>query len=166
MRAADWSRHSSATSRWGRARSSVADLLQRPGVAVRVAELGHARVRPALRVQAGSELARPGVDRLLVLDVADLDAVGNQFPMGGLEVVDDEIVGPRGARRRVGQPFAELDRAGRAGWGHLDDAEAVARVIVDVDAEAERSVEGERRVDVADRQSDNFDSVIHHMSRT
>jgi hypothetical protein len=101
-----------------------------------------------------------------VPDVADLDAVGNQFLVCGREVVDDEVVGPRRARRRVGQPFAELDRTGRAGWCPLDNAEPVARVVVDVDGEAERSVEGDRRIHVADGRGDNFDFVVHHMSRT
>ena len=70
---------------------------------------------------------------MLVPDVADLDAPGNQFRVGGLDVRYDEIVRARRSRCGVGQPFAELDRAGRPGRGHLNDAETVARVIVDVE---------------------------------
>src|SRR4029453_7517329 len=111
-------------------------LLQCPGVPVRVGEVGQARVRAALRIGSGGELTGPLGDRRLVPDVTDLDAAGNQFPVGGREILDDQVVGPRRPRGRVGQPVAELDRAGRPGRGQLDYAETVARVIVHVEVEA------------------------------
>src|ERR1700742_3024606 len=69
----------------------VADLLDDPGVPVRVGEVGEAGVVAALRIDAGCPTAQPVVDRRFVPDVADLDAAAGEFPVGRFDVGDDEI---------------------------------------------------------------------------
>ena len=72
-----------------------------------------------------------------VLHRADVDAGVAQLRMRGLDVGDDDVRPTDRARLGVGDALADRDRAGRARRGQLDDAEVVARLVVDVDVEAE-----------------------------
>jgi hypothetical protein len=85
-----------------------------------------------------------------------------EFPVGGFDVGDGQVGSAGRAGRGVGDAVADLHRAGRAGRGELRDAEVADRVVVDVEGEAGLpGVEGRGLVDVADRQGDDLELVVH-----
>src|SRR4051812_18663262 len=90
-------------------------FLQRPSVAVRVGELGEAGVVGAARFEARLPGAAPVVERSLVAEVADLDAPAQELVSCGLEVLDDQKETAEGSGSGVGEPYAELHGAARAG---------------------------------------------------
>src|SRR3954468_14998346 len=69
------------------------DLLQQPGVAVRIAEAGEGAVSGAVGRRAADAGAgvEPVAERALVEDLADLDAAGDEVGARGVEVADDQI---------------------------------------------------------------------------
>ena len=134
--------------------SGVVALLERPGVAVGVGEVGEAGVVAALRVQPGAPAAGPRLDRVLVPDGADGDAAGDESRPRAGNIGRDEmqVVHPAGSSRPD-----QLHRSGRSGRGELYDPELGGGVVVDVEGEAGLfGVEGERTVDVADRKRNDF----------
>src|SRR5689334_10201330 len=86
------------------------DLLELPGVAIRVAERRAREVRAAWRVEARG---------LHLLDLTDLDAAIDEIVSGGVDVLDDEDQAVRGARLSHLAALAELDRAPRMGRREL-----------------------------------------------
>src|SRR5215469_3739794 len=95
-------------------------------------------------------------------DAADLDAAPGEFAPGGCDVGDGQVDGAGRSGRRVGEPGADLDRAGRTGWSQLDDPEARRWVVIDVQGEAGLPrVERFGPVDVADRDGDDLNLVSH-----
>src|SRR4029450_2145997 len=112
--------------------SAANDLLDGPAVAVGVGE----EHEPA-----------PGK----VLDLADVDAAVHQLGAGGVDVGDDHLEAADRARRGVGDPGAQGDRAGRTGRRQLDEAELRADAVVVVGVEADLlGVEALGAADVAD----------------
>src|SRR4029453_16440833 len=102
----------------------LGELLQRPAVAVGVAEVGVGHGRLA----GGAH----------VLDLGDLDPALQQLLAGGVDVVDHQVEGLDRARGRVDDADPDADRAGRAGRGELDDPEGLAEAFVEVGGEAAR----------------------------
>src|SRR3954453_84714 len=103
------------------------DLLQQPGVAVRIAEAGEGAVRGAIGGRAADAGAgmEPVAQRALMEDLADVDAAGDEVSARGVDVADDQVHALGRTGRGAGRVRAELDRARRAGRGELDDPEAV-----------------------------------------
>ena len=94
--------------------------------------------------------------------VADLDAAADELGARRLDVGDDQVRAPERARRRVGDPRADRDRARRARRRQLDDPELVAGAVVDVQGEADLvDVERLGAVDVRDgtTTSSSFQSM-------
>src|SRR4051794_9502496 len=89
------------------------DLLQQPAVAVRVAERRVGEVRAPRVVGEARRLRR-------LLDLADVDAAADQVFPGGVDVLDAEEQPVKGPRLHCRQALAEMDRALRVGWRHLD----------------------------------------------
>src|SRR5438067_1947790 len=83
----------------------LGDLLEHPGVAVRVVERGERRVAPAVRIGAGDACPLPRVveDPARVVEgLADVDAPLGELAAGPRDVVDDQVqafgrTGGRGA---------------------------------------------------------------------
>jgi hypothetical protein len=96
-----------------------------------------------------------------VSDVADLDAALEQLVARRSEILDHRVDPADRAGSGVREPHPDLDRARRPRRGQLDDAEVVAGPVVDVEREsALLAVEGERPVDVADRQDQHLDLYV------
>src|SRR5689334_7596419 len=103
-------------------------LLDGPAVAVRVAEEAERVPRPAVAVLP-----------LAVLDVpdgGDVDPAADELGTGGVDVRDTQLEALQRAGLHLGEALPDRDRAGRAGRGQLDDAEALAGGVIDVDDEA------------------------------
>ncbi|HEX3961579.1 MAG TPA: hypothetical protein VHZ03_33965 [Trebonia sp.] len=91
----------------------LGDLLDQPGIAVRIAEGEERPVAGALGVDPG--LAGLGRERRAVPDLAGVDATADKLFMSGLDVRDDQPPEGRAGRGR-GEPRAERDR-GRGARG-------------------------------------------------
>src|SRR5262249_5118348 len=78
---------------------AVAAFLKDPRVAVRVGEIGEARVVAALRIQPGAPSTGPRLERVLVPDLVDGDATGDQFRPLGREVGGHQVKLVHPARR-------------------------------------------------------------------
>src|SRR5215470_12486080 len=72
-------------------RIAVTPFLQHPTIAIRVREVGEARVVPVRGVEPGCETSVPGIDGNLVPDRTDLDPPFEQATPHRLEVGHDEI---------------------------------------------------------------------------
>ena len=72
-------------------RIAVTPFLQHPTIAIRVREVGEARVVPVRGVEPDCETSVPGIDGDLVPDRTDFDPALKQAAPRGLEVGDDEI---------------------------------------------------------------------------
>src|SRR3954447_16393021 len=114
------------------------ELLEQPGVAVRVAERRIDEVRaPWDRFEPW----RPALVRL-----GDVDAPADQLAAGGLDVLDgeDQPVGGSGSGLR--EALADVDRALGARRRELDSPDRVAGAEVGVQAPAEALVEALRPI--------------------
>jgi hypothetical protein len=92
-------------------------------------------------------------------DFASLDATSQQLVARRNGIGDDKLQSFHRPRRHcpLRRQVAEDDRASRPGWGQLHDVhELVASVVIEMEANL-ISVEGDRAVDVADRQNDDFE---------
>src|SRR5262249_46115742 len=145
-----------------RSRRAVTALLQGPGVAVRVTEVGEARVVATLRIQPRAPSAGPGLDRVLVADWAHRDAAGDESCPLGRQLRGD----PTQVAHPVGRVRGDqLYRTRRPGRSELHNPEFGGGMVVDVEDEAgPLRVEGECPVDVRDRQGDDLQRE-HHRSR-
>ena len=94
-------------------------------------------------------------------DLVDLDPAARELCPCGLDVVDDEVQPPRLTGLGVGDPDAEGDRASGSRRRQLDDAEAVAGPMVDVEVEAGLLVERLRAIDVRHRDEHELELVVH-----
>ena len=92
-----------------------------------------------------------------VEDLADLDAMGEQFVAGCFDVGNDQVQALGGAGRCGGDVLAEDDGAGGAGWRELDHAEVVSAGEVGVEAPAEGGVELHGAIDIGDGNDDDFE---------
>src|SRR5215211_888107 len=127
---------------------SIGELLEGPGVAVGVLEVGVGDGRLA----GGAH----------VLDLADLDAALQELGPGGVDVVHHQVEGLDRAGGGVDDADPDADRAGRAGRGQLHDPEAVAEALVEVGVEPDLlGVEGLGPVDVADGDGDQLELHSH-----
>src|SRR5438045_9780063 len=104
-------------------------LLDRPAVAVGVAEERKRVPRPAVTV-----LPLAALDEA---DGRDVDAGVGELRPGGVDVGDAQLQALERARVHLRQPLPDRDRTGRSRRRQLDDAELVADRVVDVDVEAE-----------------------------
>jgi AMP-binding enzyme len=119
-----------------------ADLLHCPAVAVGVGE---------------EEEAAPGE----VLDVADLDAAGEQLLAGAVDVADHELQALERAGCHLVGAAGEGDRAGGAGRGELNEAEVLGHLVVVFGDEARLlDVEGLGAVDVGDGDLDQLQAPV------
>jgi hypothetical protein len=100
------------------------DLLDQPGVAVRIGEGEERPVAGAVGVGAG--LACLGRERRAVPDLTRVDAAADKVGVGRFDVGDDQpALGRAGCGR--GEAGAEGDRGRGAGGRELDDAQALQR---------------------------------------
>src|SRR6266566_4025187 len=118
-------------------------LLERPGVAVRVAE--------------GYERAPR-----LIVDVAGLHAMREQILPGGLDIRDDHLHTLLRAWRHLGDPRPHDHRAGRSGRGELHEPQFVTYLIVVVGVEPNLfHIERLGAVDVGHRYGHELDLPVH-----
>src|SRR6185312_5023620 len=123
-------------------------LLERPGVAVGVAE--------------GDERA----PRLNV-NVAGLHAVRKELLAGGLDIRHDDLHTLLRARRHLGNPRPHDHRARRSGRGELHEPQVVRHLIVVVSVEPDLfGVERLGAVDVGHRYGHELDLPVHTWQRT
>jgi hypothetical protein len=118
-------------------------LLQRPGIAVGVAE--------------GDE----GAPRLDV-NVAGLDAMSEELLASGLHVGDHDLDPFLGARRHVGDAGAHDDGARRPGRGELHKPQRLVHLVVVIGVETDLiHIEGSRAVNIGHRYRYQFDLPVH-----
>ena len=121
---------------------SSADLLDGPAVAIGVGE---------------EDEAAPGE----VLDVADLDAAGEELLAGPVDVADDQLQALERARRHLVGAAGQRDRAVGTGRGELDEAEVLGYLVVVFGDEARLlDVEGLGAVDVGDGDLDQLQAPV------
>src|SRR5215831_1961797 len=126
----------------------LGQLLERPGVAVGVAE--------------GDERA-PGLN----VDVAGLHPMLEQVPPGGLDIRDDHLHALLRALRHLGDPRPHDHRARRPGRGELHEPQLVADLMVMVGVEPDLfGVERLGAVDVGHRYGHELDLPVHAWQRT
>src|SRR5262245_22762060 len=92
--------------------------------------------------------------------LADRGATGGELRARSHDVGDNQIVALSGARRGRRDVRAELDRAGRARWRELDDAEAVSESVVGVQPPSELFVEVLGAIDVGHGDDDDLEFLI------
>src|SRR5580704_18597360 len=141
------------------ARQPCRDLLKQPAVAIRIAEGRERTVSPVLRRRPGytTGVVKASAERLLVEDLAHLDATGEEVLTRGFDVGDGEVRAlgrPRHGRRDVP---AKLDRAAGAGGRELNQTQVLAAVDVGVEPPPEACVELLRALDVRDRQDQHLE---------
>ena len=120
----------------------VGELLQRPAVAVGIGEVDEAAPR-------------------LLVDIAGLDPSPGEFGTDLVGVGDDHLEVVQRARRERGQPFADGDRAARAGRRELHEADVVADRVVLIGVESDAHVEVLGTVDVGDRHGHQLQLHVH-----
>ena len=120
------------------------DLLNRPGVVVRVVEVDELAAIPAVEL----------------IDLADVHTPLQQLRAGGFDVGHDQL--QTLDRAGFGRGRAQHDRAPRARRGQLDDTEAVADLVVEVDVETHLvGIEVLGPIDIGHRHGHNFKRPIH-----
>jgi hypothetical protein len=83
-------------------------------------------------------------------DLTDFQATFQQMAPRSLEVRYDKIDVAKRTSRRVGNTLADLNRAARAWWRELHDAEHFVRRIVHIEPETNLiDIEPQRPVDIA-----------------
>ena len=105
------------------AREPGGDLLQQPGVAVRVLERGVGMVAAPLRIQAGHRRMSRAVD---MEDFAHVDTTADELGARRLDIGDDEKEPARGTWRGRCDTLAEVNRGGGAWRGELHAPERIA----------------------------------------
>jgi hypothetical protein len=125
------------------------------------AQLGFGNAEEDERVpSSASSLNKVGA--FVVLDRADPHTPLDQFSPGRIYIRHHEHQSLERARRRSGDPGVQVDRAGRPGWGELDEAHCLADPGVEVDDEADLlGVEALRPVHVRDGNRHHFESPVH-----
>src|SRR4051794_999194 len=107
--------------RWSPSGKALGDLLQQPGVAVRIAEPGERAVGLAIGFRSAHLLAI-----LAVEDLPNIRAGVDEILSSLVDVGDDQVGRLSRTRFSRGQPDAELDRAGRPRRRQLDDSQGLA----------------------------------------
>src|SRR6516162_2667583 len=132
------------------------DLLDQPRVAIRIGEARERPVAGALGVRA--RLPCFDRERRAVPDVTHLDATADELVIGGLDVGDDQLPLGRAWRGRR-ESLAERDRGPRARGCELDDAKALHRGDVAVEAPTQALIELLGSVDVG--HGNDHDLELH-----
>src|ERR1700712_2200225 len=100
-----------------------------------------------------------------LLDVGAGDASVAQVAVCLVGVLDNDLDVLLRALGQHAQPDAEAERAGRTGWGDLDEPQAFVGRLVVVHAPADAlPVELDRAVDVAHFERDQLDLPVHQCS--
>src|SRR3954447_8648233 len=131
------------------------DLLELPGIAVRVAERSAREVRASWRVEARGPA---------LLHIADVHAPADEVVPGRVDVRDDEDHPGSRSRLSRGAALPDLDRASRVGRRELHRADVVADDQVDVQPPSEALVEALRPIDLGDGQRHYFEIHVHALS--
>ena len=98
-----------------------------------------------------------------MLDLADVHPAFNELGTRSLDVGDDQVHTPGGARHRVRDPRPDGDRARRAWRRQLHYAELLTDAVVEVQLEASLlSVKGLGTVHVRDGDQNELEPQIHH----
>lgn len=137
----------------------MAPLLEGPGVAVGIGEIGEAGVIATLRVQPRAKSPGPRFKGLLMPNRPDSDAPGNESGSLGRQICRNEVQ-IMDAAVRVSRH--QLDGASRPRWSQLHDSEAGVWAVIDVQRESHLlGVKRARTVDVGDGQRDYFQGEHH-----
>ena len=146
-------------------RKASRDLLDEPGVAVRVTERHERAVALALQRRAG----RPSLGAGVVEDPAGVvehrahvGAVADELIPGGADVGDDQLQALGRPRCSRGDPSADDDRARRAGRGQLHHPEVRAGGEVGLQPSAQAPVEVLGLVHVRDRHHHDLQFHVHY----
>ena len=96
-------------------------------------------------------------------DTADLDTMMEELRPGSFDVGNHQVASTGRPGWCISESDANLDGAGGARWGQLDNTKVVGWVVVNVDGEANLlAIEGNRPVDIAHGDRDHFEPVFHH----
>src|SRR5712664_3582335 len=137
------------------------DLLEQPGIAIRVAERSKGKVaavtgvRPTdAAVTFGAELSTR-FQRMELL--TDLDTAGNELFASSFDIGNDQVETLGGARRGRRYLHAELDRAPRAGRRELDDPESVVEWEICIEPPPKLCVKRFRAINIRDWNDDHLE---------
>src|SRR5215510_6250731 len=141
------------------------DLLEQPGVAIRVAERSKGKVaamtgvRPTdATIAFGTEL---GARFRSMEHFTDLDTAGNKLFASSFNVGNDQVEALGRARRGCRYLRAELDRAPRAGRRELDDPESVAEWEICIEPPPKLCVKRFRAINIRDWNDNHLELHVH-----
>src|SRR5580704_9438347 len=141
------------------------DLLEQPGIAIRVAERSKGKVaavtgvRPTgATVAVGTEL---GTRFECMEHLTDLDTAGNELFASSFNMGNDQVKTLGRARRGRRYLRAELNRAPRAGRRELDNAESVVEWEICIEPPPKLRVKRFRAINIRDWNDDHLELHVH-----
>src|ERR1700730_7465107 len=141
------------------------DLLEQPGIAIRVVEHGEGEVAAVTGVwstDATVALRTELSTRFQSMEhLTDLDTAGSEFFASSFNIGNDQV--ETLGRTRSGRRYlrAELERTPRAGRRELDDPESVVEWEIDVEPPPKLCVKRFRAINIRDWNDDHLELHVH-----
>src|SRR6202048_1377282 len=141
------------------------DLLEQPGIAIRVAERSKGKVAAVTGVRPTDPAVAFGTElgaRFRSMEhLTDLDTAGNEIFAGSFDIGNDQVETLGGARRGRRYLHAELNRAPRPGRRELDDPESVVEWEICIEPPPKLCVKRFRAIDIRDWNDDHLELHVH-----
>src|SRR5262249_7096577 len=146
-------------------RQARCDLLEQPGVAIRVAERSKGKVAAVTGVRPTDATVAFGTELTArfrsMEDLTDLDIAGNELFASRFNIGNDQVETLGGARRGRRYLRAELDRAPRAGRRELDDPKSVVEWKIRIEPPPKFCIKRFRAINIRDWNDDHLELHIH-----
>src|SRR5262249_39810961 len=137
------------------------DLLEQPGVAIRVAERSKGKVAAVTRVRPTDATVAFGTElgaRFRSMEhLTDFDTAGNKLFASRFNIGNDQVETLGRARRGRRYLRAELDRTPRAGRRELDGPKAVVEREICIEPPPKLCVKRFRAINIRDWNNDHFE---------
>src|SRR5580704_15163825 len=141
------------------------DLLEQPGVAIRVAERSKGKVAAVTGVRPTDATVAFRTElstRFQSMEhLTDLDAAGNELLASSFNLGNDQVETLGRARRGRRYLRAELNRAPRAGRRKLDNAESVVEWEICIELPPKLRVKRFRAINIRDWNDDHLELHVH-----
>src|SRR4029077_11906604 len=141
------------------------DLLEQPGVAIRVVECSKGKVAAVTGVRPTDPAVAFGTElsaRFRSMEhLTNLDTAGNEIFAGSFDIGNDQV--ETLGRARLGRRYlrAELDRAPRPGRRELDDTESIVEWKICIEPPPKLCVKRFRAINIRDWNDDHLELHVH-----